>query len=585
MVKEESYDSQIILPYNLLAEKLILGNILTIPETLGIVREKLPIEAFYLKRHQIIYKGALILYAQGKTIDYINLITWLQDSGVLNSIGGSQVLLELLSQVNNSTNLEEYIGLIFEKYLRRSLIQLGERVIEAGYLTELPLENIVNDLEQNFLQIRENKPNKNIISIDSGLKHILKNIETGLRFSKPQGLKTTFFDLDIITQGFQNSELIIIAGRPSMGKTAFAFNIAKNIAYHQNISIIFFSLEMTKEQLLYRLLASEVGITNNRLRSAKIKKTEWFNIKETIKNLSKLKLFIDDTPNLSISEIKVKIKTINLEFSTQIGLIFIDYLQLLKGLSPNENRVQELTRITRDLKSLARTLNIPIIVLSQLSRNVESRINKRPILADLRESGCFYFETFLFSEKKNVFFSLNKNILHKHLSNKIRFTGKKPTYKIETIEGYFLYLSSNHKILTSKGWKKIEHLSNDDFISLKLLINLEKNTKFSIRKASITWDRVIKISYNKILSVYDLHIPILSNFLIKNIFVHNSIEQDADIVIMLYRDEYYNQDTPNKNIIEIIISKHRNGPIGSTKLKFDSKHLRFFNIYKKFSTN
>lgn len=579
MKNEESDDSQIILPYNLLAEKLVLGNILTIPETLSIVREKLPIEAFYLKRHQIIYKGALILYAQGKNIDYINLITWLQDSGFINTIGGSQVLLDLLSQVNKSTNLEEYIGLIFEKYLRRSLILLGERVIEAGYLTELPLEDIVNDLEQNFLQIRENKPNKNINTIESGLKQILKNIETGLRFSKPQGLRTEFFDLDIITQGFQNSELIIIAGRPSMGKTAFAFNIAKNIAYYHKTPIIFFSLEMTREQLLYRLLASEVGITNNRLRSALIKKTEWVSIKQTIKNLSKLKLFIDDTPNLSVSEIKLKIKRINLEFSIKIGLIFIDYLQLLKGLYSNENRVQELTRITRDLKNLARDFNIPIIVLSQLSRNVESRINKRPILADLRESGCFYFENFSVSKKTpHYLFSLNKKFLYKNIFTTIKFTGKKPTYKVETVEGYFLYLSSNHKLLTSKGWKKVEHLSRNDFINLDLLVNLGKNYKPIIRKPSCTWDRIIQISYNKVLSVYDLHIPLLSNFLIKNIFIHNSIEQDADIVIMLYRDEYYSRNTTNKNIIEIIISKHRNGPIGCTKLKFDSKYLRFFNI-------
>lgn len=579
MKNEESYDSQIILPYNLLAEKLVLGNILTIPEAFLVVREKLPIEAFYLKRHQTIYKGVLILYAQGKTIDYINLITWLQDSGFLKNIGGSQVLLDLLSQVDNSTNLEEYIGLIFEKYLRRSLIILGERVIEAGYLTELPLENIVNDLEQNFLQIRENKSKKNISTIESGLKYILQNIENGLKFSKPQGLRTTFFDLDIITQGFQNSELIIIAGRPSMGKTAFAFNIAKNISYHQDTSVIFFSLEMTREQLLYRLLASEVGITNNRLRSALIKKTEWIIIKQTIKNLSKLKLFIDDTSNLSVSEIKLKIKTINLEFSTKVGLVFIDYLQLLKGLYQNENRVQELTRITRDLKNLARDFNIPVIVLSQLSRNVESRVNKRPILSDLRESGCLYFGNFLFSEKKMyLLFSLNKKFLHKQMVTKIKFTGKKPTYKIETIGGYFLYLTGNHKILTPKGWKKVEHLSNNDFISLKLLVNLGKNYNSIIRKFWFTWDRIINISYNKILSVYDLQISKSSNFLTKNIFVHNSIEQDADMVIMLYRDEYYNRDTLNKSIIEIIISKHRNGPIGSTKLNFDSKHLRFFNI-------
>ncbi|CAN0503433.1 unnamed protein product, partial [Phaeothamnion confervicola] len=180
-------------------------------------------------------------------------------------------------------------------------------------------------------------------------------------------------------QGFQNSDLIIIAGRPSMGKTAFAFNLAKNIAQNHHTGVVFFSLEMTRQQLLYRLLASEVQITNTRLRASRIKETEWLKINSTVRDLSDLRLFIDDTPDLSVGEIKLKIKTIDLESPNPVNLIVIDYLQLLEGVDQNSNRVQELSKITRALKKLARDLNIPIIVLSQLSRNVESRVNKRPI--------------------------------------------------------------------------------------------------------------------------------------------------------------------------------------------------------------
>nr|YP_011007098.1 Replication helicase subunit [Pleurophycus gardneri]WAM64385.1 Replication helicase subunit [Pleurophycus gardneri] len=479
------------------------------------------------------------------------------------------------------SNLEEYIALIYEKYLRRSLIELGEEIIESGYLTEIPLETIFTKIEQSFFLISETKSKKHMISVQEGLQQVLKEIEEGLRVPKLPGLKTTFLEFDIITQGFQNSDLIIIAGRPSMGKTAFAFNLAKNIAQNHKTGVVFFSLEMTRQQLLYRLLASEVGITNTRLRASRIKETEWLNINNTIEDLSQLRLFIDDTPDLSVGEIKLKVKTINLESSNQISLVVIDYLQLLEGVNQDANRVQELSKITRALKKLARDLNIPIIVLSQLSRNVESRVNKRPILADLRESGCINFSVKKYSKqinkiKDNSIFCWTGNSISKQKICDIKFTGQKPVYKLETNLGWSLLISSNHKILTNKGWKKIDHLALNNFISAKLLIGLKSLNNLS--KYSITWDKVTRIRYHKLAPVYDLNISDYSNYLTNHLIIHNSIEQDADIVIMLYRDEYYNKDTLEKNLIELIIAKHRNGPIGSTKLIFDPKYLRFFNI-------
>ena len=577
----ELSDLETILPYNLLAEKLVLGSILTIPEAILLVSEKLPLEAFYLQNHQIIYKALLILYAEGRTIDYINLITWIQDNGFLTKIGGAHVLLDLLNQINKTSNLEEYIALIYEKYLRRSLIKLGEEIIESGYLTEIPLETIFAKIEQSFFLLSETKSTKNLISVEQGLQQVLKEIEKGLKVPQLPGLKTNFIEFDIITQGFQNSDLIIIAGRPSMGKTAFAFNLAKNIVQNHNTGVVFFSLEMTRQQLLYRLLASEVEITNTRLRSSRIKETEWLKINNTIVNLSKLKLFIDDTPNLSIGEIKLKIKTINLEIDKQIGLIIIDYLQLLEGIEQNANRVQELSKITRALKNLARDLNIPIIVLSQLSRNVESRINKRPILADLRESGCinFFFKNNfakIYQKKKNSIFCWTGDLISKQIIFNIKLTGQKPVYRLETNLGWSILISSGHKILTNKGWKKIDQLIINDFISAKLLLDFKSENNFN--KRSISWDKITKISYEKLAPVYDLHVSRFSNYLTNHLILHNSIEQDADVVIMLYRDEYYNKETLEKNIIEIIIAKHRNGPVGSTKLIFDPKYLRFFNI-------
>nr|YP_009327074.1 DNA replication helicase [Pleurocladia lacustris]ANS57525.1 DNA replication helicase [Pleurocladia lacustris]ANS57669.1 DNA replication helicase [Pleurocladia lacustris] len=573
-------DLESLLPYNLLAEKLVLGSILTIPEAILLVSEKLPIEAFYLNRHQIIYKALLILYAEEKPIDYIHLITWIQDNGFLSKIGGANILLDLLNQITRVTNLEEYIALIYEKYLRRALIKLGEELIENAYLTEIPLETIFTKLEHSFFLLSENKSRQHLISVEQGLQQILKEIEEGLKVSRLPGLKTNFLEFDIITQGFQNSDLIIIAGRPSMGKTAFAFNLAKNVAQYHNTGVVFFSLEMTRQQLLYRLLASEVEITNTRLRASRIKETEWLKINSTIGDLSKLKLFIDDTPDLSVGEIKLKIKTIDLESSQQISLIVIDYLQLLEGVDQNANRVQELSKITRALKKLARDLNLPIIVLSQLSRNVESRVNKRPILADLRESGCISFFPTKYRTKikgeKDFIFCWTGNFLDKQKILNIKLTGQKPIYKLESNLGRSILITSNHKILTNKGWQKIDQLVKNNFISAKLVIGVRSLKNCG--KYSITWEKISKISYSEIASVYDLHISNYSNYLVNHLVIHNSIEQDADVVIMLYREDYYNKETLDKNIIELIIAKHRNGPIGSTTLIFDPKYLRFFNL-------
>lgn len=571
-----------ILPYNLLAEKLVLGSILTTPEAIILISEKLPIEAFYLSRHQIIYKALLILYAEGKTIDYINLITWIQDNGFLSKIGGANILVDILNQINKVTTLDEYIALIYEKYLRRSLIKLGEEIIEDGYLTEIPLETIFTKIEQNFFLLSENKSKQHLVSVEQGLQQIVKEIEEGLRVPRLPGLKTTFIEFDIITQGFQNSDLIIIAGRPSMGKTAFAFNVAKNVAQNHKAGVIFFSLEMTRQQLLYRLLASEVEITNTRLRASLIKETEWVKINNKVSDLSKLWLFIDDTPELSVGEIKLKIKTISLESGTPINLIVIDYLQLLEGADQNSNRVQELSKITRALKKLARELNIPIIVLSQLSRNVESRVNKKPILADLRESGCINFShqkyiTKIRKNKKSIF-CWNGNFILKQKILNIKLTGQKPIYKLESNLGWILLLTSNHKILTSQGWKKLDQLLQNNFISSKLLLGVKLVNRSNISKYNVTWEKINKISYYGLAPVYDLQVSNYSNYLTNHIIIHNSIEQDADIVIMLYREDYYNKETSEKNIIELIIAKHRNGPIGSTTLIFDPKYLRFFNL-------
>lgn len=444
-------DKQILinkyLPHNFLAEKMILSCLLINYDAIEITIQMLPLDAFYFKNHQEIYKAIIFLYQKQVPVDTLTLTTFLQDNGLLNKIGGLKVLIELLTQIPNLLYLEEYIRLVKDKFIRRYLIRLGYEAINSGYITNIPLENILNNFENKLFNLtNELKPQK-LFSSAELLNDIFFELKEKVLNPTLSGISSGFYDLDSLIQGFQKSDLIIIAGRPSMGKTALSLNIALNVIKDLELPVLFFSLEMPKEQIMYRLLSMETNINQVRLRSGKLSQTDWVKLNNIIKILAKLPFFIDDTSTLSIQEIRSKLKTILFE-QNRIGLIIIDYLQLMQNAKvKTENRVQEISQITRSLKIIAREFNIPIIALSQLSRNVENRVDKKPLLSDLRESG--------------------------------------------------------------------------------------------------------------------------------------SIEQDADLVLMLSKNNQPNlkiSDEENYPIIELIIAKQRNGPIGTVKLKFDEQRTKFFNI-------
>jgi len=375
------------LPHNFLAEKMILNCLLISTESIELTIQALSVDAFYFKNHQEIYQAIIFMYNNQLPIDILTLITFLQDNGILEKIGGIKVLIELISQVPNLVYLEEYIRLIKDKFLRRKLIKLGYEIINSGYITNISLENILNNFESRLFNLSTEIKTQKLFSSAQLLNNIFLELKKNSLNPSLTGLSSGFYDLDLLTQGFQKSDLIIIAGRPSMGKTALGLNIALNVLRESKLPVLFFSLEMSKEQIMYRLLSIEANINQARLRNGKLSQNDWTKLNKIIKIISKIPFFIDDTPNLSIQDIQSKIKTILFE-QAQIGLIIIDYLQLMQNpKSKMENRVQELSIITRGLKNLARQFDIPIITLSQLSRSVESRIDKKPILSDLRESG------------------------------------------------------------------------------------------------------------------------------------------------------------------------------------------------------
>lgn len=431
-------------PHNLLAEKIVLNNLIYNPDARESIITNLSTDAFYFKNHQQIYKTILTLQKKNNKLDFLILQEFILTNGLLDDIGGITILNQLSKPIPNITNLDEYIQLIQDKFLRRMLIKLGYQIINSAYITNLSLEKILQDLEVKIFDLTNNNQRSNIQTSAELFHQIFGELKLKSELETNLGLKSGFNDLDFMTQGFQKSDLVIIAGRPSMGKTAFALEVALHIVKSTHLPTIFFSLEMSKEQVIYRLLGHETYISKHYLQTGNLTKQNWDQIITCIKQFSYLPFYIDDTPNLSILDIRSKLRKILFDHD-QIGLVIVDYLQLMGSSSKQtENRVQQLSEITRALKSIAREFKIPVLALSQLSRSLETRINKRPILSDLRESG--------------------------------------------------------------------------------------------------------------------------------------SIEQDADLVLMLYRDDYYNLlDNPN-NIAEVIIAKHRNGPIGTISLNFDSQFTRFTNL-------
>ena len=375
------------LPYNFLAEKMILNCLLLHSESIGTTTKVLSGDHFYFKKHQEIYKAILFMYRNELPIDIFSLLIFLQNNGLLEKIGGIKSLVELISQIPNLVYLENYISLVKEKFLRRSLIKLGYELINTSYITNIAVEKILNDVEMKLFNLTTNLNLSTVSNSTELLNYIFFELKEASLKSVLPGLPSGFYDLDIITQGFQRSDLIILAGRPSTGKTALSLNIVLNIIKTVKLPVLFFSLEMSKEQIMYRLLSIETNIPQTKLRSGKLSKEDWIKLNKIIKLLSKLPVFIDDTSKLSIQDVRSKIKTIFSEQS-QLGLVVIDYLQLLENSTPsNYSRVQELSQITRNLKTIAREFNLPIITLSQLNRNTENRLDKKPLLSDLRESG------------------------------------------------------------------------------------------------------------------------------------------------------------------------------------------------------
>ena len=578
-------------PQNLEAEEAILGGILVDTEAIGRITDILEGDAFYLAAHRLIYEAALTLHQSGKPADLMTVATWLGDRGTLDKVGGQSRLVELYDRTPSAVNIDLYAQLVMDKYLRRRLIRVGNEISDLGHDTAQELPEVLDSAEQKVFNITQARPQDGLVSTAEVLTQTFADIESRAIGQTLPGLACGFYDLDAMTQGFQRGDLIIVAGRPSMGKTSVVLNIARNVASYHKLPVAVFSLEMSRDQLVQRLLSSEVRIESSRLRAGRISAQEWEPLAHEISKLSQLPLYIDDTPNLTVTEMRSRCRRLQAESGGALGLVVIDYLQLMGGNS--ENRVQMLSQITRGLKGLARELGVPVIALSQLSRGVESRTDKRPMMSDLRE--CVTGDTLvMLADGRRVpiasLVGTMPKVLTMTVDEKITISksdcvwsvGNKPVFQVNLASGRAIKATAQHRIYSGNGWQQLDALKIGDRIAIARTLP-EPTEPSSIKDSAISdlfWDEIISITPIGEEEVFDLTVPGTASWLADGIVSHNSgaIEQDADLIMMLYRDEYYNKDTVDRGVAELIINKHRNGPTGTVKLLFEPQYTQFRNL-------
>ncbi len=434
-----------VLPHSVEAEQSVIGSMIMDRDAIMTASEIVTSEDFYQHQYGVLFDAMVELYNEGKPVDLVTLQERLREKDVPPEISDMEFARDLLNAVPTSANVRHYATIVQEKSMLRRLIKVNEEIANTCYLAKESTDEILEETEKKIFDLIQRRSTGDFVPIKDVVLNALDRIEKASKSKGTvTGIPTGFIDLDYKTSGFQPSDLILIAARPSMGKTAFVLNIAQNMAFKEGKTVAIFSLEMSKEQLVNRLFSLESRVDSQALRTGNLSDEDWAKLIEGAAVVGKSNLIIDDTPGISIGELRSKCRKFKLEHD--LGIIIIDYLQLMTGSKRSESRQQEISDISRSLKAVARELNVPVVALSQLSRAVEQRPDHRPMLSDLRESGA--------------------------------------------------------------------------------------------------------------------------------------IEQDADVVMFIYRDDYYNKDTDKKNIAEIIIAKQRNGPIGTVELVWLPNYTKFANMKK-----
>ena len=751
-------------PQNLDAEESVLGSMMLSPGAIGAVSEIVDAGDFYRESHAKIYRAALALYARGEPVDAITLVDALEERGELEDAGGRVRIGELAALVPATANAAHYARIVRETATLRGLIRVGQEVSQLGWERPGETVDLVDRAEQLIFDLSQSRVSSEFAHIEGLLKESFERItalyEAG---EEVTGVPSGFRDVDRLTSGFQAGNLIILAARPSMGKSGLALCMAANIAVRKELPVALFTLEMSKSEVTQRLMCSEAKVESQRLRTGKLAADDWPRLTAACDKLAKAPIYVDDTGSITMMEIRSKARRLKSK-EPNLALVIVDYLQLMTSGSNPENRVQEVSQISRNLKVLARDLEVPVIALSQLSRAVEQRHDKRPILSDLRESGCLAGDTRIYLPDEGVYRPIRelegksgfrvlaiddrRHTLEPQRVERAFATGRKPVYRLTTRLGRTIRATGNHKFLAGDGWRRLDdmgpgltiavprelpgpagetmldeqlallgrlngdrpvpadvfaqsaggigvflrHLwaaagmttaSGDGFVSpvrlesssaelvrdvqsllLRFGISAERVAnsvathrlevtscadleRYASRVGSVAdefsanghahepvavaqgaayrapvpadswrsgvataaatstatrelerpapeilgaeaanevggsdvlWDEIVSIEPDGEEDVYDLTVEELHSFVADDIVVHNSLEQDADLVFFIYRDEYYNDETEAQGIAEVHLAKHRNGPTGTEKLAWLNRYAKFADL-------
>jgi replicative DNA helicase len=599
-----------VVPHDREAEQSVLGALMLDPNAVSTVRDVLAPEDFYEERHRHIYAAALELSDRGEPIDPITLRVQLERAGTLSRSGGLDYIAELSVVTPTAANVKHYADIVVQHAMRQRLIQAGGQVTELGFDESLRVEEALDNAEQIVFRISDQRSTNEATHIAPVLKDTWSQLETLLGGQKfITGVPTNFSELDNVTQGLQPGELIILAARPSVGKTSFALNLARNAAVLGKKPVAVFSLEMSKESLVQRLLCSEAHVDSFLLKTGQADAAAFSRIAQAMDRLTQAELWIDDTPALSISAMRSRARRMKAQHN--ISLVVVDYLQLMHG-GRQESRVQEVSDISSGLKSIAKELQIPIVALSQLSRESERRTDRRPQLSDLRDSGCLVGSTPVFLPDEGRYrpiaelvgrsgfrvLALDERTWKLVPRTVLRAfpTGHRDVFALSTRLGRRIHATANHRFLTIDGWKRLDELTSTDHVALPNSGRFEitgttspvaqgtTGTSTAVAaplriSGDVYWDQVVTFEPDGHEDVYDLTVDELHNFVAADVIVHNSIEQDADIVLFLYREGMHNQEV-DKSLTQLIVAKNRNGPIRDIDLVFIAEQTAFREPYR-----
>jgi replicative DNA helicase len=661
-------------PHDLAAEQCVLGGMLMSKDAISDVMEVIRPADHYRPAHQIIHEAILELYGRGEPADAVTVSDLLSKRGELGRVGGAPYLHTLVASVPTAANAGYYARIVRERAILRRLVAAGTRIVQLGYAGDGDADALVDRAEAEIYGVTERRVSEDYLPLSEIMPGTLDEIEAaGSRGGLMTGVPTGFADLDALTNGLHPGQMIVIAARPAIGKSTLALDLARAASVRHGLATVMFSLEMSRNEITMRLLSAESRVALHAMRTGQMSEEDWARLARRMSEVVDAPLYIDDSPNLSMMEIRAKSR--RLKQRHDLRLVIVDYLQLMSSPRRVENRQQEVSEMSRSLKLLAKELNVPVVAVSQLNRGPEQRNDKRPLLSDLRESGCLTAATRILRADTGAEVSLGDLVASGRcgvpvwsLDERLRLvprtmtaafpSGVREVFRVRLRSGREVEATANHPFLTCDGWvalrglaagarvgvlwrvpaplaarelpepgvARLARLPGDgcwvlDRVAREVwervgpvlagqevpacgLAAIGAQSRGATRREpapgrsrlsqvaavlgggdletlavnDVFWDEILSVESLGEQPVYDATVPGTHNFVANGIIVHNSIEQDADVVILLHREDAYERESPRAGEADLIVAKHRNGPTTTVTVAFQGHYSRFVDM-------